>query len=332
MISCEEMQTGPVVNDTITPPAISTPNAGFSLVMTKPQADLTTTFGWSAADYGVPLGILYTVQIDKAGRKFSSPVDVISSSGFTATMKYSEFNAKLVALEAKMEQVNSIAVRIKASIPNSGAKIVYSDSIAVNITPYTAKDNIYLVGQHNGWDNTTANVMNRNLAGLKYELYLNLTAVDQGFKILPTLGSWNNDMGDDPANPGKLLVTGEKNMMVSTPGYYRISVDLQAMTWSALKTTWGVIGDFNSWGGDQAMTYDANSGTWKATFSISAAGGLKFRANGGWTLNFGDNGADGTLEEGGANISIAAAGNYTFTMNLNPTGNPQVYKYTIVKN
>lgn len=121
-------------------------------------------------------------------------------------------------------------------------------------------------------------------------------------------------------------------MDVPTSGYYRINVDIQAMTWSALKTTWGVIGAFNGWGGDQAMTYDAVNKVWTATFDVTATGGLKFRANGNWDLNFGDTGADGKLDQGGSDIMVNATGNYTLTLNLNPTGNPQAYTYTIVKN
>jgi hypothetical protein len=330
--SCEKVETGPVVKDTPGAPAITAPTAGSSLVMVKPDAAKTVNFAWTGADYGVPLGVLYTLQVAKAGTSFTAPVDVIGVKALTTTLTYADFNAKMLALEAKMEQVNSIDMRIKASIPNSAAATVYSSVVNMNVTPYTSKDMIYLVGAFNGWNNVTAPPMNRNLAGLKHELYLNFTAGNLEFKILPKQGSWDGDIGNDPANNGKLIPTGENNMWVSVPGYYRISVDLQAMTWSTLATTWGVIGGFNNWGGDQAMTYDAVNGIWTTTFDITAATEFKFRANAGWSLNFGDTGADGKLDDGGSNIVISAAGNYTITLNLNPTGNPQAYTYTIKKN
>jgi hypothetical protein len=333
LVSCEKAEKGPVVLATIKTPVISAPVAGSSLVMTKPQADLTATFTWAAADYGMPLGTLYTIQMDKAGKKFATAVDVVSVNALTAAVKYSDINTKMVALSTNMEQVNSMAIRIKASVPNSSAKIVYSDSIAMNITPYTAKDNFWMVGAHNGWNNGTAPVFNRNLSGLKYELYVNMAVDNSEFKVLPTLGSWNGDFGDDSGNPGKIVHgTGETNMKAGTAGYYRVDLDMTAMTWKATKYTWGLIGDFNGWGGDQPMTYDAVTNTLKATFDIAAAGGLKFRANGSWDLNYGDNGPDGKLDAGGSNIAIAAAGNYTITLNLNPTGVPQMYTYTVVKN
>jgi hypothetical protein len=300
--------------------------------MTKPDADKTITFTWSEADYGMPLGILYTLQVAKAGTSFAKAVDVIGVNSPTVTLKYSEFNTKMVALEANMEQPNSIEMRVKATVPNSAAATVYSNPVTMNVTPYTAKDFVYLVGAFNGWNVGAAPAMNRNLPGLKYEYYLNLTAGNLEFKVVPQQGSWNNDIGNDPANNGKLLVTGENNMSVTAPGFYRVNVDLTSMEWSTLATTWGVIGGFNNWGGDQAMTYDAVNGVFTTTFDITAATEFKFRANAGWSLNYGDTGADGKLDDGGANIVIGAAGNYTITLNLNPTGNPQAYTYTVKKN
>jgi hypothetical protein len=337
IISCLDQEKGPVVLSTPGVPAISVPAAGSSLVLTKPDADKKVAFTWSAADFGMPLGVLYTIQIAKAGTNFNPLVNVASVNALTDTLKYSEFDSKLVALEANMEVVNSIDMRIMGTIPNSNADTVFSDKITMNITPYTAKDFIYLVGAFNGWNAGTAPAMNRSLSGLKYELYVNFTGTGGNlqYKIIPTQGSWNNDMGDDWTGTNHLEVTGEQNMWVPSAGYYRVNVDLTNMTWSTLATTWGIIGGFvgNSWGTDYAtLTYNAVTGNWEGSFITTAAVEWKFRANAGWSLNFGDNGADGRLDDGGANIVTSAAGTYTVTLNLNPTGNPQAYTYTVVKN
>jgi len=37
---------------------------------------------------------------------------------------------------------------------------------------------------------------------------------------------------------------------------------------------------------------------------------MKFRTNDAWTINFGDNGVNLSLEYDGANIAISEAGNY----------------------
>ena len=75
------------------------------------------------------------------------------------------------------------------------------------------------------------------------------------------------------------------------------------------------------------MTYDTATKTWTVTLNLNA-GKIKFRANDAWDLNYGDNDFDGSLEEGGADIPVAAAGNYTITLNLEVAG----YAYEIKKN
>ncbi|HEY1114592.1 MAG TPA: hypothetical protein VGE66_13565, partial [Chitinophagaceae bacterium] len=69
-------------------------------------------------------------------------------------------------------------------------------------------------------------------------------------------------------------------------------------------------------------------GAWTVTLNLTA-GEIKFRANDGWDINLGDKGNDKTLEPGGDNIPIAAAGNYTVTLNLTYGGN---WSYTIKMN
>lgn len=331
IVACDD-EIGPVINDNVAPPAITSPSEGSTIVMSKTNEDSTTVFTWSAADFGVPVGVLYTLQASKQGENFANPVDVVSVNALGDTLTFADFNSKMIALEANMDVPNTIDFRVRGYVPQSDADTVYSDPVTLTVSPYTAKDHLYLVGQHNGWNNATANVMYRGLPGLKYELYVYFDAVDQGFKLLPTLGSWDGDIGDDPANPGHLIADGEQNMTVANPGMWKITVDLQAMTWTALETEWSLIGDFNNWAGDHPMTWDPDNQVLTATVSIPAAGGLKFRANADWQLNLGDTGADGTLKEGGDNIMIPEAGTYTITLNLNPEGNPQAYTYTVTKN
>jgi hypothetical protein len=95
-----------------------------------------------------------------------------------------------------------------------------------------------------------------------------------------------------------------------------------------VKTDWGVIGDATAgkWDTDQNMTYDPTTGMWNAILDLTA-GEVKFRANDGWDINYGDTGMDGILDSGGDNIAIAEAGTYIFEMKL---GTPD-YTYTITR-
>lgn len=53
-------------------------------------------------------------------------------------------------------------------------------------------------------------------------------------------------------------------------------------------TTYGVIGEFNAWDGDIALTDDDNDGIYTATVTVPEAGSAyKVRANAGWTYSWG---------------------------------------------
>lgn len=112
-------------------------------------------------------------------------------------------------------------------------------------------------------------------------------------------------------------------------GYYKLNVNLNDFTYTIVRTDWGVIGSAtaNGWDGDQNMTYDPATGMWNAMLDL-VAGEIKFRANDGWDINYGDTGVDGILDAGGDNIAIPEAGTYIVTMKL---GTPD-YTYSVVRN
>ncbi|MEI7678670.1 MAG: SusF/SusE family outer membrane protein, partial [Betaproteobacteria bacterium] len=160
----------------------------------------------------------------------------------------------------------------------------------------------------------------------KYEGYIDFPISNVEFKF--TKGpSWDHNWGDTGANG--TLDPGGDNIKEADAGYYRLNVDMVGLTYTAVKTAWAVIGSATpgAWASDTPMTYDATNKEWTVTLALTA-GDIKFRANGAWDINFGDDGANGTLEYGGANIAVAAAGNYTVTMNLSKP----MYKYKLVKN
>ena len=125
---------------------------------------------------------------------------------------------------------------------------------------------------------------------------------------------WGLNYGSDKAD-GK-LGAGAANIPVSLEADYAITLDLShpnAYTYSANR--WGVIGDATpgGWGTDTNMTWDATNKVLKVTLNLTA-GSFKFRANDDWAINWG--GSLSGLTQDGANISVAAAGNYTITLNV----------------
>jgi hypothetical protein len=185
---------------------------------------------------------------------------------------------------------------------------------------------LYCPGSYQGWDPATAAVIASKGSNSKYEGYINFTDANTEFKFT-ALPNWTINWGD--AGNGT-LAHGAANIKAVDAGYYFIKADTAALTFSILKTTWAIIGDATAggWTSDTPMTYDAASKTWKITADL-VQGGFKFRANGSWDLNYGDDGAKvGILKEGGDNINIPTAGSYVITLKL---GTPD-YTYTVVQN
>lgn len=97
--------------------------------------------------------------------------------------------------------------------------------------------------------------------------------------------------------------------------------------------SWAIIGSAtaNGWGAETPLTYDYCNKVWKGSIPLTATAGsneVKFRANNAWTVNLGDDGADGKLEANGANIAIPAAGMYDVVLDVNASPKPV---YTLTK-
>lgn len=81
---------------------------------------------------------------------------------------------------------------------------------------------------------------------------------------------------------------------------------------------WGLVGDAtpNGWGGpDTSLRMTSTANVYSGFFNL-VDGEMKFRRDNNWGFNYGDNGLDGTVEDGGANIPIKA-GLYKVTLDLN---------------
>ena len=119
-------------------------------------------------------------------------------------------------------------------------------------------------------------------------------------------------------NPSEFGVNGGWGGLRTTKNLVnQFAVDLDVLNTSlGAQSDWGLVGSAtpNGWNGPDVEMYQ----TGPQEFSIYAelgSGELKFRFNEDWGNNFGDNGNDGTLESGGANIAISA-GTYFIVMDL----------------
>ncbi len=157
-----------------------------------------------------------------------------------------------------------------------------------------------------GWNDQTNMTYNTSTKSLSLGIHLK----SGGFKFRGT-STWSVNYGAQ-AGSNSLVFDGP-NISVTTEDDYAITLDLShpnEYTYSANR--WGIIGDATGgWSTDINMAWDNVGKVFKATLDLTA-GEIKFRANDDWGINFG--GALNALTQGGANIKITDAGNYTITL------------------
>lgn len=177
---------------------------------------------------------------------------------------------------------------------------------------------LYTPGGANGWGFGDDNMKVKNNGDQTFSGYV---YVDGEFKFA-TDSSWAQNWGLN----GGVLTAGGDNIKVDPSGLYYLNANFNNMTLGAtLITRIGVIGDFNGWGSDVALTPNANYTIWSGDIDFSAAGGWKFRMNDGWDLNLG--GVESNLVQNGDNLPMAETGTYTVTLDLSKFP----YSCTVVK-
>ena len=177
---------------------------------------------------------------------------------------------------------------------------------------------LWTPGNANGWafgDNNMkiANQNNGCFAGYVY--------VDTEFKLSADV-NWSQNWG---LNAG-LLTPGGDNISVDPNGLYYVTANFNDMTLGLVEiTSVSLIGAFNGWGADAALTPNENYSIWSGDVDFTEAGEWKFRMNNGWDINLGGSEAD--LTQGGDNLSVPEAGVYTVTLDLSKLP----YSCTVVK-
>ena len=301
------------------------------------EKNLLTTVEWSAADFGFQAEITYILQLDKKGNKFKDAVALATTSSVSSTPLYvGAVNNLLLSAGYPFLVEGDFEIRVSASV-HSDVNKLYSDPVALSITPfekivvypmlYVPGD--YLAAEWSPGDSPNVYSLKSNN---KYEGYIYSPKATATYKFTsePSWSGTNYGYGTGDEVSGTLNDAGDAgNLPLTGAGYYKLNIDLTAMTYNVLRTDWGLIGDATpgGWDNDTNMTYDPVTKVWSVTLDLTP-GEIKFRANDGWDLNYGSNNANGIADSGGNNISIATGGNYTVELDLNGP----LYRYTITKN
>ena len=171
---------------------------------------------------------------------------------------------------------------------------------------------VYFIGATDGWSKAEQKLALADESGI-YTGYL-YCADPNGwgneFKFQKIPGNWDSQLNSGTFTggiTGDFADGGDNIKAAAGEGVYYVTLDLANNTLNAVKVNkMGIIGDFNGWGGDVEMTWNATDYCFEATNPGVNANGWKFRVNSDWGINLGGDTLD-NLVANGANLS--AVGN-----------------------
>ena len=293
------------------------------------------TIDYVKADFGLPAvsaDVLYvSVSEDMSSKrrvnaKFEDGVITVTNLDLNTAINNAGATPE-EATQAYFAIISSLVTDKGAIISNSE---VMSNIVSANVTPFLSEiipslkyGKMYVVGSFNNWDHPT---VEQNFDFLydyegngQYSGIIDFRAPGAiEFKL--TAGAWGveehsmSGPHDDEASTITLVAGGGSNIDAwGAKRFYGATFDKSGLT---LKKSWsadqiGIVGDFNGWadGADVVMQWNPKWGRFYADIELSTDTKLKFRADGGWDLNWG---ADCAV--GGDNIAVAA-GNYRVYFN-----------------
>jgi hypothetical protein len=290
--------------------------------VTLDKTVLTTnviTFTTTNASFGYNAAVTNVLQLAAKGTNFAKPKE--ASLDVNATSKsYNglDFNNLLLALGLPTTAASDVEIRIKSSI-STAVTPVYSNVVTISAKPFPLTAWIYVPGNYQGWNPATADSL---VSVTGNGIYSGIIKFDgDKFKITPAK-KWDLAYGD--AGGGKLSTSGGDISSISA-GFKLLTVDLNTFVYTIADADyWSIIGNAipgSNWAIDTDLKSTNNgNNTWVTTVALTP-GAFKFRKNHDWGTSIGD---------GGNDINVTAAGNYTLTLTVNADG--KTGSYTIVKN
>lgn len=286
-------------------------------------------FNWSKAELGYDAAVNYSLEMDIAGKNFANKTVLSSSIATTATFKTVELNNAVLALLEKYKlpegSTQSYEFRIAGTISTATSSL-YSNVIKSTITPFIGEreyPKLWVVGDYCGWNHGNAQFLYSENSDTSYTGWVCFGAkAVNGWKLTSVAGWSGTNWGtSETLTEPKTMVLDGGNDIKCFSGYcYQLGFDT---TTKQLKVTnkvssWGLIGDATpgGWSTDTPLVFNQVGNIYEATVALTA-GKIKFRADAGWAINFGNGAKAGVLYAGGADISVTTPGTYHVVMNIN---------------
>lgn len=332
-----------VTEATLTPPATPTidTNGYFMLGDFSENGtgwDLSTPIWMEKVSDGVYMATVTTKSTSSNWFKF------YEGSHYSAT-SWDEVNLGQMGCEVNGDDALSGFViysgdKVEVQTPTITGQSTFEVTLDMNNLTYSvvrAEAKYYLIGNPNGWDINSYSCMFYGLGNNTYTYTTKYTnqwdlKILEGKYLGTGDGAWSYCWGGENGSTAATgsLTNSEAGAIGPNEngGWYTFTFDMNTQTysWTAIDeptteySSISLIGDFNGWGGDVDLTQLANAPhNWYVRTTIPSDGGLKFRANHDWTVNWG---ATMDLSEhyygagvaNGDNITVPA-GTYDFYIN-----------------
>jgi hypothetical protein len=324
--------------------SLLTANKSAVVLSAATDTSSVVTFSWPAVTFPVKASVTYTLEVDV-------PADTVGAAAWgnatsiaigddilSKSYNGKDLNVLALSMGIGSGAAGSLVFRVKAYQDRAA----YSKAISLNVTTYLAQavyPLLYIPGDYQGWSPATAPAA-AALQPKIYEGYIYIPAGVTNYFKMTTARDWNHiNYGD--AGAGNTSIDGNAaGLLAPQAGYVQVSVNLNTNTWSAIKTTWSILGDASpgGWNIDTQLTYNPSTQLWTVTADMLSTGSFKFRANNAWTIDFGVD-ANGKLAYADSpvygyntavnNITVPSSGNYTITLDLH---DPSNYNYKLKKN
>lgn len=298
-----------------------------SVVLTKPNiANTAVTFTLTKPNFGFSAAATNTLQLSTS-TNFTSPREFVLNAGtLERAFTVLDLNALLLSMNLPTGVASTVQVRVKSTITASIAPI-YSNSVAMTVTPFALIEQLIMPGAYQGWNPATADSLTSETGNGIFIGTIQFDASGSKFKLMkgkswaiPQYGVGSGGAGTIALGGGD--ITGPTTNAPYTRDNFQVTADLNSNTIVYDLNSWGIIGSATAfgWSDDTVMKYNNTTKTWTVTATL-VAGAFKFRKNHNWGTNLG--GSGGNLTAGGADINVAAGGTYTITLNT------ATNKYTI---
>lgn len=324
-------------------------------VYTNNNAPLVVTYAVQVSPTGSFTHSYDEAQADETGATVADYAVLESTTTQCSTAASASELAKALQQVAQYEEgtvpaSQDVYIRVYASV--SGLNPIASNAVKLNVIPYyvelkdAAIEMWYLVGGCIGdgsWSNSSAEDVGTSLVAMSIKtdaeyskktgqgvlVHTGYFPAGQGFKLIKTPGSWDDQWGKTDGafvkNDG-----GSDNISVSESGYYTLTLDTQndvvtlekAVITPTVYDVMYVSGDFNSWATDVTMNavnttadMSGHNHIWSYVIDASAeATTMKFLQSG-WSPNWGsDTFPQGVGVSNGANIPVSQ-GKWVVTFN-----------------